>query len=48
MPVINNRMLMGVISFHDVAHAVVEGQNFENKMLKAHILDWPEGKEASE
>jgi CBS domain-containing protein len=48
MPVINNRMLMGVISFYDVAHAVVEGQNFENKMLKAYIRDWPEGKEAGE
>ena len=48
MPVINNRMLMGVISFYDVARAVVDSQNFENKMLKAYIRDWPEGKEASE
>jgi CBS domain-containing protein len=47
MPVINNRMLMGVISFYDVARAVVDSQNFENKMLKAYIRDWPEGKEAS-
>ncbi|MES2583452.1 MAG: CBS domain-containing protein [Pseudomonadota bacterium] len=43
MPVINNRMLMGVISFYDVAKAVVDSQNFENKMLKAYIRDWPEG-----
>ena len=43
MPVMNNRMLMGVISFHDVARAVVDSQNFENKMLKAYIHDWPEG-----
>lgn len=43
MPVINNRMLMGVISFYDVARAVVDSQNFENKMLKAYIRDWPEG-----
>ena len=42
MPVINNRMLMGVISFYDVAKTVVENQNFENKMLKAYIRDWPE------
>jgi CBS domain-containing protein len=48
MPVINNRMLMGVISFYDVARAVVDSQNFENKMLKAYIRDWPEGKEAGE
>ena len=45
MPVINNRMLMGVISFYDVAKTVVESQNFENQMLKAYIRDWPEGKE---
>lgn len=43
MPVIDNRMLMGVISFYDVARAVVDSQNFENKMLKAYIRDWPEG-----
>ncbi len=42
MPVIENRMLMGVISFYDVAKAVVDAQNFENKMLKAYIRDWPE------
>ena len=35
MPVMDARMLMGVISFYDVAKAVVDGQNFENKMLKA-------------
>jgi len=41
MPVIDNRMLQGVISFYDVARAVVDSQNFENKMLKAYIRDWP-------
>ena len=45
MPVIENRVLMGVISFYDVAKAVVDGQDFENKMLKAYIRDWPEGSE---
>ena len=43
MPVMNNKMLMGVISFHDVARAVVDSQNLENKLLKAYIHDWPEG-----
>ena len=43
MPVMDKRMLMGVISFYDVAKAVVDSQNFENKMLKAYIRDWPEG-----
>lgn len=42
MPVMNHGMLMGVISFYDVAKAVVDSQNFENKMLKAYIRDWPE------
>lgn len=41
MPVMNQKMLMGVISFYDVAKAVVDSQNFENKMLKAYIRDWP-------
>ena len=42
MPVMDKRMLMGVVSFYDVAKAVVDAQNFENRMLKAYIRDWPE------
>ena len=45
MPVMDRRMLMGVISFYDVARAVVDSQNFENKMLKAYIHDWPDGED---
>jgi CBS domain-containing protein len=45
MPVMDNKMLMGVISFYDVAKAIVDTQNFENKMLKAYIRDWPESEE---
>jgi CBS domain-containing protein len=41
MPVMDHGMLMGVISFYDVAKAVVDSQNFENQMLKAYIRDWP-------
>ncbi|HJV75970.1 MAG TPA: CBS domain-containing protein [Noviherbaspirillum sp.] len=41
VPVVNARTLLGVISFYDVAKAVVEAQSFENKMLKAYIRDWP-------
>ena len=33
--------LLGVISFYDVAKAVLEAQSFENRMLKAYIRDWP-------
>ena len=42
MPVMDRRMLMGVVSFYDIAKAVVDSQDFENKMLKAYIRDWPE------
>lgn len=41
MPVVDKRTLMGVISFYDVAKAVVDSQDFENRMLKAYIRDWP-------
>jgi CBS domain-containing protein len=41
LPVVSQRTLMGVISFYDVAKAVVDGQDFENRMLKAYIRDWP-------
>ena len=45
LPVMDSRSLMGVISFYDVARAVVEEQGFENRMLKAYIRDWPEQQE---
>jgi CBS domain-containing protein len=44
-PVMSQRTLMGVISFYDVAKAVVDAQDFENRMLKAYIRDWPAGEE---
>jgi CBS domain-containing protein len=46
MPVMDQRMLMGVISFYDVAKAVVDSQNFENRMLKAYIRDWPSSEDS--
>jgi len=48
LPVLDKRTLMGVISFYDVARAVVEEQGFENRMLKAYIRDWPEQEEKVE
>ncbi len=42
IPVMNERLLMGVISLYDVAKAVVDSQNLENQLLKAYIRDWPE------
>ena len=41
LPVMNAKTLLGVISFYDVAKAMLEAQNFENRMLKAYIRDWP-------
>lgn len=46
VPVLEGEVLLGVISFHDVAKAVLEEKNFENKMLKAYIKDWPEPEQA--
>jgi CBS domain-containing protein len=48
MPVLDGRTLMGVISFYDVAKSVVEAQDFENRMLKAYIRDWPVEEEIPE
>ncbi len=45
LPVVDQKTLMGVISFYDVAKSVVEAQDFENSMLKAYIRDWPEDTE---
>jgi len=42
MPVLDQRTLMGVISFYDVAKTVVDAQDFENRLLKAYIRDWPD------
>jgi CBS domain-containing protein len=42
MPVMDGSTLIGVLSFHDVAKAVLEEQSFENRMLKGYIKNWPE------
>ncbi|HSU64144.1 MAG TPA: CBS domain-containing protein [Burkholderiales bacterium] len=41
LPVMHDGRLLGVISFRDVAKAVLEEQDFENKMLKGYIKNWP-------
>ncbi|MBW7900488.1 MAG: CBS domain-containing protein [Rhodocyclaceae bacterium] len=45
LPVMDEGVLQGVISFLDVAKAVLEEQSFENKMLKNYIRNWPEGEQ---
>jgi CBS domain-containing protein len=42
MPVMDGSTLIGVLSFHDVAKAVLEEQSFENRMLKGYIKNWPD------
>ncbi|MCK6391639.1 MAG: CBS domain-containing protein [Azonexus sp.] len=41
LPVVEGTQLLGVISFLDVAKAVLEEQSFENQMLKNYIKHWP-------
>jgi len=41
LPVMDGDALQGVISFLDVAKAVLEEQSLENKMLKSYIKNWP-------
>lgn len=41
LPVLDNGVLIGVLSFHDVARSVFEEKEFENRMLKSYISDWP-------
>ncbi len=48
IPVMDGRVLQGVISFYDVAKAVLEAQGFENRMLKAYIRDWPDEQREAE
>jgi CBS domain-containing protein len=39
VPVLDGTTLLGVVSFHDVAKAVLEEQGRENRMLKSYISD---------
>ena len=45
LPVAEGERLLGVISFHDVAKAVIKQTNFENRLLKRYIKNWPEEEE---
>ncbi len=48
VPVMDGEMLLGVISFYDMAQAIAAAQKFENSMLKAYIRDWPSDKEPTD
>jgi len=42
VPVKEDGKLLGVISFHDIAKAVIKEASFENRLLKRYIKNWPE------
>ncbi|MQY50486.1 CBS domain-containing protein [Rhodocyclus tenuis] len=46
LPVLDGEELAGIVSFHDVARAVLEEQSFENLLLKNYIRNWPEGEKS--
>lgn len=48
IPVMDGPELLGVISFYDMAQAIVGAQKFENNMLKAYIRSWPLDSEEEE
>ncbi len=42
LPIVDEGRLLGVISFHDIAKAVIKQTDFENRLLKRYIKHWPE------
>ncbi len=42
LPIKDNGVLIGVLSFQDVAKASLRAASFENKLLKQYIKNWPE------
>jgi CBS domain-containing protein len=42
LPILEQGRLLGVISFHDIAKAVIKQTDFENRLLKRYIKHWPE------
>jgi CBS domain-containing protein len=46
LPIMDGEMLVGVLSFHDVAKAALRAASFENKLLKQYIKNWPEEDQA--
>ena len=42
LPVVGEAGLVGIISFYDVARTALSNVEFENKLLKRYIKDWPD------
>jgi CBS domain-containing protein len=47
LPVTEDGKLLGVISFHDIAKAVIKETSFENRLLKRYIKNRPEADDAA-
>ena len=47
LPVKEGDGLIGVISFHDVANAVIKEMTLHNRMMKSYIKNWPEEEKAA-
>lgn len=45
LPIVEDRRVVGLISFYDVARASLKQTRFENELLKRYIKNWPEGQE---
>jgi CBS domain-containing protein len=43
LPVLDNGKLAGVISISDIVEALLTKVEFENKLLKNYIKNWPDG-----
>ena len=42
VPVIDHGVLVGILSFHDIARSAIKDVAFENQLLKQYIKHWPE------
>ena len=47
LPVTEDGRLLGVISFHDIAKAVIKETSFENRLLKRYIKNRPDADDAA-
>ncbi|MGU9952263.1 MAG: CBS domain-containing protein [Gammaproteobacteria bacterium WSBS_2016_MAG_OTU1] len=42
LPVMQNDVLTDIVSFYDVARTIAKAANYENRLLKEYIRNWPE------
>ena len=42
VPVMDHDKLVGILSFHDIARSAIKDADFENRLLKQYIKNWPE------